>query len=168
VLLVAATSLGCDGGGLLPGDDGSDTRNTGPAIVRLHPAGPAYRVGEIVAIAVEIENARDVGSVPFHLHYDSSVLRFEPPAEEGEFMGEDGAATVFLASERAGGGEVVVGISRLSAAVGARGAGLLATLRFVALTPGPCGFEFTAASVKDPLARNLPAAFETARVVIQP
>ena len=31
----------------------------------------------------------------------------------------------------------------------------------------PCGFGFTGASVKDPQARNLPAAFNTAAVTVQ-
>ena len=46
--------------------------------------------------------------------------------------------------------------------------GTLANFQFLAVAPGNAGFAFTGASVKDPHARNLPAAFNTAPVQVAP
>ena len=134
----------------------------GPVLVRLVPSKSVYQVGEPVIVQVVVDNAWNVGSTPFHLRYNREVLEFIPPAGEGPFMSGDGASTVFLASDTGGGGEIVVGLSRMGAPTGAEGSGLLATFQFQAINPGEAGFAFTGASVKDPQARDLPAAFNTA------
>ena len=58
-----------------------------------------------------------------------------------------------------------IGITLLVFAV--TGSGSLATFQFLAVAPGDCAFAFTGASVKDPQARNLPAAFNTAAVRVE-
>ena len=117
---------------------------------------------------VLIENAQGVGSVPFHLLYDRQALEWVPPGAEGPFLKSDGVGTVFLANDAAGGGELVVGLSRMGGGEGVSGAGSRATFQFQAVTPGPCGFAFTAATVKDSQARNLPSTFVTAAVQVEP
>ena len=140
----------------------------GPALVQLVPAKATYAVGETVVLQIIVSNASNVGSIPFHLRYNKDALQFLSPGLEGPFMQSDGTSTVFLASDTGGGGEIVVGMSRMGAGRGATGSGVLATLQFLAINPGPCNFQFTGASVKDPQARNLPAAFNTAQVEIAP
>ena len=142
--------------------------NAGPATVRLVPSAPSFRVGDRLTVEVRIENATNVGSVPFHLRYNRQVLEFVPPANQGPFLNSDGANTVFLATDSSGGGEVVVGLSRLGGGDGMSGAGTLATFQFQAINPGDCGFGWTGASVKDPQARNVPASFLTAPVAVEP
>ena len=83
-------------------------------------------------------------------------------------MNADGANTVFLANDIGGGGEVVVGLSRMGAGEGAAGSGALVTFSFLAVNPGNCGFAFTGASVRDPRARDLPAAFQATNVEVVP
>ena len=121
-----------------------------------------------MVLEVQVGNAYDVGSVPFHLRYNKDVLQYIPPATEGPFMSADGANTVILASDTGGGGEIVVGLSRMGAVQGAAGAGSLAIFRFQAINAGDCGFVFTGASVKSPQARNLPATFAAASVQVEP
>ncbi len=154
-----------------PEDDGPDEEpppaTAGRATVRLI-AKPSYKVGEAVSVNVQIENSSNVGSVPFHLKYNAGVLRYQPPPTEGPFMSSDGKGTVFLASDVAGGGEVVVGLSRLGASTGASGTGLLAAFNFMAIAPGDAGFAFTGASVKGPQAGNLPAEFVVQPVMVVP
>jgi general secretion pathway protein D len=140
----------------------------GVAAIQLIPAAAAVSVGDVVTVQVLVSNATNVGSVPFHLRYDKSVLQFQPGAQEGPFMNADGTGTVFLANDVGGGGEVVVGLSRLGASTGASGGGVLATFQFLAVNPGNSGFVFTGASVKDPQARNLPASFNAGQVEVQP
>jgi len=139
-----------------------------PAVVRLVPSDPVFKVGDVVVLDVFIEGAHDVGSVPFHLRYNPTVLRYLPPASEGPFLGSDGTQVVFLASDTGGGGEVVVGMSRLGGAAGVSGSGNLATFQFEALAPGDAGFAFTGASVKDPQAHALAASFSAVPVRVEP
>jgi len=139
-----------------------------PATVRLVPSAPSFRVGDRILVEARIEGATNVGSVPFHLRYNHQVLEFVPPAQQGNFLNSDGGNTVFLATDSPGGGEIVVGDSRLGAGEGMAGSGTLATFQFQAIAPGDCGLTWTAASVKDPQARNLPASFLSAPVAVEP
>jgi len=125
-------------------------------------------VGDRIVVEVRIENAQNVGSVPFHLRYNRQALEWIPPGTEGPFLGSDGVGTVFLANDAAGGGEVVVGLSRMGGGTGVSGAGSLAVFQFQAINPGDCGFAFVGASVKDPQARNVPATFLSAAAQVQP
>jgi general secretion pathway protein D len=147
-------------------DDAADTP-TGTVVIQMVPSKSVYTVGEPVVVQIVVDNAHNVGSTPFHLRYNKEVLQYIPPGAEGPFMKSDGANTVFLATDIAGGGEVVVGLSRLGAGEGAYGSGILATFQFQAINPGECGFAFTGASVKDPQARNLPAAFNIVPVSVE-
>ncbi len=149
-------------------DDEADDQPVTPSTVRLVPSAATYRVGDTVTVEVFIENAQNVGSVPFHLRYNGQVLQYIPPAGEGAFLRSDGTETVFLANEARGGGEVVVGLSRLGRGEGVTGAGSLASFQFLAVADGDCGFAFTGSSVKDPQARNLPARFTTVSVRVEP
>jgi hypothetical protein len=148
-------------------DEPEDQPPTAPALVRLVPSKPVYQVGERVVVQVVIDNAQDVGSTPFHLRYNPEVLQFIPPGSEGPFMRSDGANTVFLAADTGGGGEIVVGLSRMGAPEGVSGSGTLAVFEFTAIASGDCGFAFTGATIKDPQALNLPAGFNTASVRVE-
>jgi len=153
-----------------PGDSGQPETPPiqSPATVRLVPSAPSYRVGDRVTVEVRIDNATNVGSVPFHLRYNRQVLEFIPPAIQGPFLNADGANTVFLANDTGNGGEIVVGLSRLGGGEGMTGGGTLAIFQFQAMNPGDCGFAWSGASVKDPQARNVPASFLTAPVAVEP
>ena len=83
-------------------------------------------------------------------------------------MSADGTSTVFLASDTGGGGEIVVGLSRLGGTTGATGSGVLATFQFLAIAAGPAGFAFSGSGVKDPQANPLPTAFSVVPVRIEP
>ena len=78
--LLVLVPVGCDHDGTL-GEDEPE-----PIEVLLLPAQLSYREGDLVVANVRIMKAENVGSVPFHLHYDGNVLRFLPPAIEGPFM----------------------------------------------------------------------------------
>jgi hypothetical protein len=136
--------------------------------VRTVPSAPTFRVGDLVTVEVRLENGTNVGSVPFHLRYNPQILQYEAPAIEGPYLRQDGASTVFLANDASGGGEVVVGLSRMGGGAGVSGSGSLATFSFRATAPGRGALAFTAASVKDPQARNLPASFIGGSIAVTP
>jgi hypothetical protein len=164
MLLAVLAIAGCGGDG---SDGGAVLESPAANDVALMPSRSDYRVGETVTVEVVVDNAENVGSVPFHLLYDQGVLKFEPPGVEGPWLGSDGVETIFLAVEASSGGELVIGASRL-AERGIDGSGRLATFRFLAIGEGSSLFRFTSASVMDPSARNLPAQFRTNQVRIGP
>ncbi|MEW5805801.1 MAG: secretin N-terminal domain-containing protein [Acidobacteriota bacterium] len=141
---------------------------TGMARVSIVPSKPTYSIGDTISLSIVIEGASNVGSVPFHLRFNPQVLEFVPPGIEGNFLNADGTSTVFIASESASGGEIIVGISRIGSQTGASGSGTLCVLQFLAVSDGPCSFEFSGQSVKDPKAQNLRATFSSVNLVIQP
>ena len=110
LLLAALVTItaGCDHDDIVAPPDPQPTL----ASVRLVPSKPTYSVGESVLTDLFIENATNVGSVPFHLLYDPSVLKYVD-GTEGTFLNGDGSNTVFLARDSGPGGEIVVGLSRL-------------------------------------------------------
>jgi len=168
LVLALLMMAGCGGGGGdvgVPDVAGGVLQPGGPAEVDLMPARSDYRVGETVILDVVVRRAENVGTVVFHLRYDSGALEFIPPGVEGTWMNSDGSTTIFLATE-AGPGELVVGLSRSGAGTGIDGEGRLVTFRFLAVGEGASDFAFSGASVKDPTARNLPAVFLTRQVQV--
>ncbi|MDH3627042.1 MAG: cohesin domain-containing protein [Acidobacteriota bacterium] len=153
-------------------DDDADTEPDDPAddppqtvaVVNLVPSAQTIGVGSTLVVQVNVGNASNVGSIPFHLSYNPEVMRFVSAAE-GPMMRSDGANTVFLA--RDSGTAVIVGLSRLGAPQGASGTGTLGTFQFQAIAPGNAGFGFLGASVTDPQAQPLPAAFNVIPVEVQ-
>ena len=140
-----------------------------PSIVQIILSSPraVYNVGEQVPVEVRVLGAQNVGSIPFHLRYNPQVLDWVGPAAEGDFLNRDGSATVFVATPVTGGGEIVVGASRVGSATGASGAGTLGSFLFVAKAPGQANFTLTGAAVKDPNANNLPASFTVSPISVQ-
>ena len=161
--VLIAVAVGCaDDQIVTPGPGDSPTS---PIVVRLVPGQASYGVGERVTAEVLVENAVNVASVAFHLRYNPEALEYVS-AEEGAFLGDDGADTVFLFSP-ANDGELVGGMSRVGNDSGASGAGLLAIFEFTAVDSGDCGFSFTGASIKNPHAQSLPSVWETIPVVVE-
>ena len=164
--LAALATVSCHSDGGVLGED--ERERSGPAVVRWVPSAISYEVGDVVIADLFIEEAQNVGTVAFHLLFDTDVLQFLPPAIEGPFMNEDGANTVFLAADQ--GGELVAAIARLTGAPGAHGTGLLATFEFKTIGPGSSGFQFVEPSVRDPMGQHLSSSFSVVqtRIVTPP
>jgi len=124
------------------------------------------RVGDRVTLRVVIENARDVGSVPFYVVFDPAVLRFEG-GQQGPFLGSDGRQMAFFASPTSSGNTVVIGLSRLGAGDGISGAGELCALQFTAIGAGNAGFAFAREKVRDSLNRIVPGVFQATALTIR-
>jgi general secretion pathway protein D len=153
-----------------PIDDGGDAAAEDPAglaVVSLVPFKPTYSVGETVAMSLNIADGEHVGSVPLHLHYNTSVLEYVTYSK-GPFLEADGTSAVMFANDTGGGGEIVVGLSRLGGGAGASGNGVLATFEFLAVGEGGAGFAFSGASVRDGQANVVPAQFSAVQVNVEP
>jgi len=131
--------------------------------VWMAPRVANVRVGDRIAVQVEIAQAVDVGSVPFHILFNPAVLRFEG-AEEGAFLKGAGLETVFLAAPAAAGNEVVVGLARLRRGEGNDGAGELCVLNFTVIGQGEAGLAFSRARVVDLRSQVVPSRFEAASI----
>jgi hypothetical protein len=162
MILTSASALPCWAGSREVAGPG---RTSDHALVSLSRQRSTVRVGDRVLIKVNIRQARDVGHVPFHLEFDSSVLRFEESGE-GTFLSRDRRATVFLATPNRSGSSVVVGLSRLGGEVGVGGNGELCWLAFTAVGKGDARLTFTHATLRDADNRSVPVTFQTTKVII--
>ncbi len=146
--------------------DESPTEPSSPALVRMILDASEARVGDRVTLRVVIENARDVGSVPFYVAFDPAVLRFEG-GQQGPFLGSDGRQAVFFASLTSSGDTVVIGLSRLGPGDGIHGAGELCALQFTAIGAGDSRLAFAREKVRDSANRIVPGVFQTAPLRIR-
>lgn len=129
------------------------------------------RMGATVTVTVRISRARNVGSVPFTLHYDPAILEFMgATSREGGFLSQRGTTASFIAriGPLSRGGGVVVGLSRLDPGRGARGRGTLCHLTFRAIAPGLSPLTFNRAALLDPTAQPLGASFKGTTIRVRP
>jgi hypothetical protein len=137
-----------------------------PAAVTMLASASEVAVGERVYLRLMIQDAKDVGSVPFYVTFDPAVLRFES-SRQGPFLGSDGRETVFLARATSAGDTVVVGSSRLGAGNGINGTGELCVLEFTAVGPGTAKIAFANEKVRDSSNRIVPGVFRAASVTVR-
>ncbi|HZC67001.1 MAG TPA: secretin N-terminal domain-containing protein [Nitrospirales bacterium] len=91
-------------------------------------------VGQEIRLDVQVANIEDLAEGTLTISYDAKILEFRQ-AFEGEFLKREGTATVVTAANPAT-GTVAVRLMRGEGAKGVSGAGVLATLAFVAKEPG--------------------------------
>lgn len=139
---------------------------SGPNLIALVPSASTYGVGERVVVQVHVSGATNVDAISFSLRYAPDVVQYVG-ATEGTLLNSDGRQTEFLTSTTDD-DAIEVTLSRRGGGRGAAGTGPLATVEFLAVGVGDVGFAFTGASVEDPKGRALPAAFNSASVVVVP
>lgn len=138
---------------------------TKTARVTMIPSPSDVQVGDQLTITIAIEEADDVASVPFRVHFDGQVLEYETAAE-ATFLSRSGRQTAFLAALAPEGNEVIVGVTQLGPARGVEGRGEICTLRFRAKAPGDTKLAFDRGSVRNSLYQTIPATFEASPVII--
>lgn len=158
---------GTTGGKDQPGKDkpgGTKPPPSGPPQVRLAVSGTPGP-GAQLAVRVMFDNARGVASVPFHLLFEPSVLRFTR-ATQGTLLTSDGQQAALMAAVTADGNRLVVGDARLGAATGISGSGEVCTLWFAVVGSGVSPLVFDQASVWIAGGGTSEATFENATVVV--
>src|SRR5437016_11686983 len=103
-------------------------------VLSVLPPDRTAAVGEEIRLDVMVTNIEDLAEGTLTVSYDPRVLEFRQ-AFEGEFLKREGTATVVTAANPAT-GTVVLQHARGEGAKGVSGAGVLATLAFVAKEPG--------------------------------
>jgi len=103
-------------------------------VLSILPPDRTASVGEEIRLDVLITNIEDLAEGTLTISYDPKVLEFRQ-AFEGEFLQREGTATVVTAANPAT-GTVAVRLTRAEGSKGVSGAGVLATLAFVAKESG--------------------------------
>ena len=153
------TGGGGGGGGTQPGP------STIPRISLL-PVSSLIRQGETARLLVRIDNGLDVGSVPFQVQFDGSVLLFER-AYLGEFFSGSSPPPLLLAAAMDSRNEVAVGLTKTAPGPGASGSGTLLTLEFRAIGPGLTPLRFTEAKLLNSKSREVPAQFVSSQITVR-
>ena len=134
-------------------------------IVWVNPNQTVLSLNESSIITIDIENAVNVGSVPFYIDYDPTILDIED-VQEGQFMGSDGMSTVFMSSVDERRGRIIVGLSRVGAGMGISGSGTLVTIQIRGEKHGESPIAFSHESVLDPAMQVISADFMDGGVVV--
>ena len=137
-----------------------------PATVSITPANLIVFQGERFSVNINIDNAVNVGHVPFNLSFDPEVLQIVEVVM-GPFLGKDGVQVSFVRDYEDRGGELRVSLARLGSETGVDGSGILCTVVFKAVGLGSTELVFSNNSVRDAAANTLPASFVPARVQVQ-
>jgi hypothetical protein len=160
---LASIVLACGGG-----DDGGVVPRllcsgaTAPAPDQVALGCPADGVDSIT-VAVHLggpTTSGDIYGLEFDLVFDPTVVQFEPPAMEGSFLNQDGAATIVQAGAMEGEpGRLIVAIARQGEPNGVRAAGadqVVMTLLFRGVAAGSTTLAFENAAVVDSSLQPIP------------
>lgn len=137
-----------------------------PATVSITPAALIVFQGETFSVNISIDNARNVGHVPFNLSFEPKVLQIVD-VTMGSFLEKDSAQVSFVRDYDNKGGQLRVSLARLGKDIGVNGSGILCTVVFKAVGLGSTEVAFSNNSVRDAKSTPLPASFVPARVQVQ-
>ena len=151
----------------LPGQTAESTpsQNEDQARVYFNPSSSEMALNQKSKISIMIENAANVGSVPFYIEFDPAVIQVTS-VEEGAFLSGDGQATSFMSAIDNENGRVIIGLTRLGSPRGVSGSGVLMLMEISGKSLGTTTLRFTNQSVKDPTAQSLPSRFDDGSVMV--
>jgi len=140
-----------------------------PASLTLSVVVPtqAPRIGESVTFEIAASATGGVVDAPLHLVYDPAQLRFLD-ASEGDYMKQDGVATVFLVNGQSRPGDVVIGVGRTDRSRGAVGSGTLCRVRFEVRSAGTARLAIGSAMAWAADGSLLPVTSSAAEIQIPP
>jgi general secretion pathway protein D len=162
----AATAVGLAAQAAVPGDaaPAAPVEETPAVRLSLTPSRLWVQPGDVFVVTVEATAAKPVAHLPLALSYDPAVLAVEDVVP-GDFLGPASSAEILSDSSHPG--ELVLGASRLGSQPGVTGSGVVARVRFRALTLGASEIAFVRGKALGPGLQLLaPLAFETARVSV--
>lgn len=137
-----------------------------PAEVSITPASLIVFQEERFSVNVNIDNARNVGHVPFNLSFNPDVLQIVD-VTMGALLGKDGAQVSFVRDYDNKAGQLRVSLARLGKETGVDGSGILCTVVFKAVGAGSTDIVFSNNSVRDATSNTLPANFVPAKIQVQ-
>ena len=143
------------------------TPNTGGLPISFTVNAPAANqaVGSTFQVAIMLNGARDVYSVPLQVQFNPSVLELVN-VDAGDLLSRDGQA-VSIVHRDEGNGLVTISTSRPPNVTGVNGQGSIATLTFKATAAGDSNLALVKVGARNSAQANLPAVGSQAVVHVK-
>jgi general secretion pathway protein D len=143
------------------------TPNTGGLPISFSVNAPAANqpVGSTFQVAIMLNGARDVYSVPLQLQFNPGVLELVN-VDAGDLLSRDGQA-VSIVHRDEGNGLVTISTSRPPNVTGVNGQGSIATLTFKATAAGDSNLALVKVGARNSAQANLPAVGSQAVVHVK-
>jgi general secretion pathway protein D len=136
-----------------------------PGQLRFEPRALSLRTGESRKIAVVVDGARDLFSVPMLMHYDPAVLSVEEVRNGGFLSGgtQEIAIVERLDNQH---GEAIISATRPPNTPGVGGTGTLVELSIKGVGPGTSQLAIVQVNARDSKLRSLPLVSSEATVQV--
>jgi general secretion pathway protein D len=122
---------------------------------RVFVSGPnLVNTGETFTVEVAVDEVQKLYSAPLFVTYPSQLLEFVS-AEEGTFLRQGEASTIFTSSPNRERGQLIVGYKQGLGGAGASGGGSLFRLTFKAKAPGMAEIALDRINFRDPAGNRL-------------
>jgi general secretion pathway protein D len=150
----------------VPPGSAANTSASQPAQLRFEPNTISLRTGESKKIAVVVDGARDLFSVPMLIQYDPAVLSVEEARNGGFLSGgtQEVAVVERLDNQR---GEAIISATRQPNTPGVDGTGTLLELSIKAVGPGTSKLSIVQVNARDSKQRFLPLVPSEATIRVQ-
>ncbi len=139
----------------LPPPDATNTGFAPPVSVALAPSTTSPAVGTTFQVAVNVQNGKDIFSVPMQIKFNPQVLQLVN-VDAGAFLQQDGKAATIVHRDD-GSGTVTIGATRPPQTAGVTGTGSVCTLTFKATAAGDSLISFVKVGAKNSAQLALPA-----------
>lgn len=140
-----------------------------PGVLKFAPSAVNLGPGQTTTIALEVDNATDLFSIPLILHYDPKVISIEDVRNGGFLSGGTEAIAIFHRVDPTK-GEAIVSAMRQPNTAGVNGSGTLVGIVVKGLAAGTSTLEIESVSARN--SQQKPLAFQsqpaTVRVGSQP
>jgi general secretion pathway protein D len=136
-----------------------------PISFSVVPANPNQSVGGTFQVAVMLNNAHDVFSVPLQVKFNPAVLQLVN-VDSGDFLSRDGQL-VSISHRDDGNGLVAIATERPPNAAGVSGQGSICTLTFKAIAAGDSDLALVKVGAHNSAQANLPAVGSQAVVHVK-
>jgi general secretion pathway protein D len=164
-------------GAALPGNAPANNpaaQSGAPARMKFEPHQVALKAGQVVTLAIAVDNVNDLFSIPMLLQYNPKVISIE----DVEYAAGEGGQGGFLS----GGtqeiaivkridpdkGQAIISATRQPNTPGVSGSGTLLGLKIKALGPGTSNISIVQVNAKDSQQRLIPLVTSEATVQVQP
>ena len=117
-------------------------------------------------LAVQMDGAADVASVPLRIKYDPSQVRLNN-AEPGNLLTRDGGQLTTIREIHNESGEATVTLARLPGSKGVFGSGVVAKLTFSAVGKGSGDVSIAGAELKNSQSQRVPAELASVPVTVE-
>jgi general secretion pathway protein D len=143
-----------------------NTATSQPGQLRFEPQALSLRTGESRKIALVVDGARDLFSVPMLVQYDPAVLSVEEVHNGGFLSGgtQEIAIVERLDNQR---GEAIISSTRQPNTPGVNGTGTLIELSIKGVGPGTSKLAIVQVNARDSKQRPVPLVSSEARVRVQ-